>query len=74
MPLVNCDINLILTWPEKWVISSETGATQICNNRYKNLCSYCHFIDPLKHLESGFKRIFNWNKYESKLTEQTENI
>ena len=26
MPLVNCEINLILTWPAYWVISSATGA------------------------------------------------
>ena len=27
----------------------------------------------LKHLESGFKRTINWNKYQSKITEQAEN-
>ena len=27
----------------------------------------------LKQLESGFKRIINWNKYKSKLTKQTQN-
>ena len=28
MPLINCEINLILTWYEDCVISSETGATK----------------------------------------------
>ena len=28
-------------------------------------------IKLLKELESGFKRIINWNKYQSKFTEQT---
>ena len=27
----------------------------------------------MKQLESGFKRIINWNKYQSKLTGQTQN-
>ena len=27
----------------------------------------------LKQLESGFKRTINWNEYQSKLTEQTQN-
>ena len=30
-------------------------------------------VKLLKHLESGFKRTFNWNKYQSKITEQTRN-
>ena len=30
-------------------------------------------IKLLKRLECGFKRTINWNKYESKLTEQTKN-
>ena len=31
-------------------------------------------IKLLKELESGFKRIINWNKYQSKFTEQTQNV
>ena len=27
----------------------------------------------LKHLESGFERTINWNKYQSKITEQAQN-
>ena len=30
-------------------------------------------IKLLKELESGFKKIVNWNKYQSKLAEQTQN-
>ena len=26
MPLINCDINLILTWSSTWVITNSTGA------------------------------------------------
>ena len=27
----------------------------------------------LKQIELGFKRIINWNKYQSKITDQTQN-
>ena len=30
-------------------------------------------VKLLKQLESSFKRIINWNKYQSKITEQTQN-
>ena len=30
-------------------------------------------VKLLKHLESGFKRLTNWNKYQSKTTEETRN-
>ena len=29
MPLINCEINLILTWSENCVISSATGETKV---------------------------------------------
>ena len=28
MPLINCEINLILTWSQNYVISSTTGETK----------------------------------------------
>ena len=30
-------------------------------------------VKLLKQLEPGFKRTINWNKYQSKITEQTQN-
>ena len=30
-------------------------------------------VKILKQLESGFKRTINWNKYQSKVTQQTRN-
>ena len=29
MPLINCEINLILTWPDNCAIYSATGATKL---------------------------------------------
>ena len=37
MPLINCEINLILTWSEDYVISSAAGDTQF-KMTYKTLC------------------------------------
>ena len=66
MPLINCDTNLIFTWSEKCVISAATWAAKVAITDTK----ICVPIDLstqgntklLKHLESGFKRIFKWNK------------
>ena len=30
-------------------------------------------IKIMKQLESGFRRTINWNKYQSKITEQSQN-
>ena len=32
MPLNNCEINFILTWSEKCVLSNDTKATTFANN------------------------------------------
>ena len=61
MSLINCEINLILTWSEDCVISSATGATKFKitdtklyvlivtlstqDNAKLTLCSCCNFID-----------------------------
>ena len=47
MSLINCEINVILTWPTKcvtcyiWCCKSRTN---IRNNRYKTLCSGSNYI------------------------------
>ena len=67
MRLINCEINLILTWSSTCVIidstDSETFAiidtklyvplVTLSNQDNKNL---------LQQLKSGFKRTINWNK------------
>ena len=45
MPLINCEINLILTWSQNCVISSATGATKLAKVDKKTLCSCCNFIE-----------------------------
>ena len=78
MPLINCEINLILTWSENCVISSATGATKFAITNTKPYVPVVTLstednVKILKQLGSGFKRSINWNKYQSKLTEQARN-
>ena len=44
MPLINCEVNLILTWSKDCVITNSAG-DMICNNRVKVICSCCNFIN-----------------------------
>ena len=68
MPLINCEINLILTWPEDCVISSATGATKfkITDTKLYVPVVSVSTQDNAKLLQrsiSGFKRTINWNRY-----------
>ena len=77
IPLINCQINLILTWSEKCVISSATEKVKLAITYLKLYVldvtlSTEDNIKPFKQLESGFTRTINWNKYQSKLTEKTQ--
>ena len=79
MPLINCEINLILTWSEDCVISSATGATKfkIANTKLYVLVVTLSTQDNaklLQQLKSGFKRTINWNKYQTKLSTEIQNI
>ena len=45
MPLINCEVDLILTWSANYVSTAvaNEGATFITTNK-KTLCSSCDFI------------------------------
>ena len=75
MPLINCEVNLILTWSERCVILSNDVANQ--NARFAitdkklhvtvtNLLKHYYNTKLVQQLKSGFKRVTNWNKYLSK--------
>ena len=72
MPLINYEINLILTWFDKCVLSNQTEALTFAITDTKILCSSCLSIADnaklLPQLKSAFKRTTNWNKYQSKVT------
>ena len=63
MPLINYEINLILTWFDKCVLSNQTEALRFAITDTKILCSsYLSIADNTKllpQLKSAFKRTTN---------------
>ena len=79
MPLINREINLILTWSDKCVLSNDTKATTFAVTDTKLyvpvvILSNQYNAKLLEQLKSGFKRTVNWNKYQSKVTIQAPNL
>ena len=71
MPLVNCEVNLILTCSSTCVITNSTGAGtfEITDTKlYVPVVTLSTQENTklLQQLKSGFKRVINWNKYLSK--------
>ena len=78
MPLVNCEINLILTWIDKCLLSNDKKATTfvITNTKLYVPVATLSTQDNAKlpeKLKSGFKRTINWKKYDAKVSVQTPN-
>ena len=71
MPLINCEIHLMLTWSSTCVITSSTGAgsfaitdTKLYVRPVLTLSTQDN-VKLLEQLESGIKRVINGNKYLS---------
>ena len=78
MPLINCEINLILTWFDNWVISFAIGGTKfiITERKFYVSLETVSTQDNAKlfeQLKSGFKIKINCNKYQSKVSLQAPN-
>ena len=70
MPLINCEVNLILTWSLTCVITNSTGAGtfEITDTKlYVPVVTLSVKANAklLQQLKSGFKRVINWNRYLS---------
>ena len=68
--LINCEVNLILTWSSTCVISYATGETKFKitdTKRYVLIVTLSTQDNAklLQQLKSGFRRTINWNKYQS---------
>ena len=81
MPLINCEVNLILTWSSTCVITNSNGAGTFAITKTKLYVPVGTLSNPentkfLQQLKSGFKRVINWNKYLSKpeLTRRNPNL
>ena len=70
MLLINCEVNLILTRSKDCVITSSEGEGKFAITETKLYVPIVTLstqdnVKLLQQLKSGFKRIFNWNTYES---------
>ena len=84
IPLINCEIELILTWSKNCVLADMTTANnppiglefQITDTKlYVPVVTLSKENDKklLEQLISGFKRIVKWNKYRLQMTVQPQN-
>ena len=78
IPLINCEMDLFLTWSSACVITNSAGPeifTITDMKIYVPVLTYQLNINwnLLQQLESGIKRIINWNKYQSKVSIERQN-
>ena len=78
MLLINCEVELILTWSKNCVISSATGETKFALTETKLYVPVVTLSTDdnaklLQQLKSNFKRRITWNKYESSIKTFTQN-
>ena len=74
MPLINCEVNLILTWSSNCVLVATNNQNQAATFEITDTKLYVPVVTLstqentkfLQQLKSGFKRVINWNKYLSK--------
>ena len=74
MPLINCEVNLILTWSSTCVLVASNIEAQNARYAITDKKLYVPVVTLstkqntkfLQQLKSGFKRVINWNKYLSK--------
>ena len=63
MPLINCEVNLILTWSSRCVLIATAVQNQAATFEITDTKLYVPVVKFLQQLKSGFKRVINWNKY-----------
>ena len=72
MPLINCEVNLILTWSKDCVITNSTGEGKFAITKTKLYVPVVTLSTKdnekiLQQPKSGFKKTISWNKYESSI-------
>ena len=71
MPLINCEVNLVLTWSKDYVIANSTGEGKFKINDAKLYVPVVTFSTQdnaklIQQLKSDLKKkTINWNKYQS---------
>ena len=78
MPLMNCEVNLILTWSKDCVITNSTGGGKFAKTETKLYVPVATLSTKdneklIQQLKSGFKKTISWNKYESNIKTFAQN-
>ena len=78
MPLINCEVNLILTWSKDCAITNSTGEAKFAITETKLYVPVVTLSTKdneklLQQLKSVFKKTISWNKYESSIKTFAEN-
>ena len=78
MPLINCEVNLILKWSKDFVITNSRGEGKFAITETKLYVPVVTLSTKdneklLQQLKSGFKKTINWNKYESSIKTFAQN-
>ena len=78
MPLINCEVNLILTWSKDCVITNSTGEGKFARTETKLYVPGVTLSTKdneklLQQLKSDFKKTISWNKYESNIKTFAQN-
>ena len=68
MPLINCEVNVILTWLSTCVVTNSTGKETFVITDTKLYIPVVTLSKQdnakfLQQLKFGYKRTSNWNKY-----------
>ena len=78
MPLINWEVSLFLTWPSTCVTTNSTGEEKFKITDTKVFVPVVTLSTQgnaklLPQLKSGFRRIINWNKYQSDPATHSQN-
>ena len=78
MQLINCEVNLILTWSKDCIITNSTGEGKFEITETKLYVPVVTLSTKdteklLQQLKSGFKKTISWNKYESSIKTFAQN-
>ena len=78
MPLINCEVDFILTWSKDCVITNSTGEGEFAITETKLYVSVLTLSTKdneklLQQLKSGFKKTVSWDKYKSSIKTFAQN-
>ena len=78
MPLINCEVNLILAWSKDCVITNSTGEGKFSITKTKLYAPVVTLSTKdneklLQQLKSGFKKTISWNKYKKSIKTFAQN-